>query len=325
VLSQHIFDTKETTVKPSLRYYHKRTALPSDRFHHAPAARHIPYHAPTRNTVSVLVKDTLHVKEQESAADVQQPQASNRPEDFDILTAHTKPEKKEKLSFREKMAARHARIEQSRDAEVSAIVRRHKYSFSELLLHPYACMENEAYEEIPSPFLASLGRMIIKWLIASAFLAIGFKKIVDTQNFSYLRLNFTHTAEIAFRLLVIFVLAESVGYLLNVFVSIFRHEKITVTRIFAIGTMGWLSETFAFFVAGLISLKNPEVGIIIMIGVVLYGIFLKNHVIAESTSARVETQSIVTTVCMMIALYMIYKWFGAAEHSLIELLLEIYA
>lgn len=312
-------------MKPSLRYYHKRTALPSDRFHHAPAARHIPYHSKTRNTVSVLVKDTLHVSEQAPEVKMMQADASVKHENFDILTEHAKPEKKEKPSFKEKMAARHARVEQARDAEVSAIVRRHHYSFSELLLHPYACMENEAYEEIPSPFLASLGRMIIKWLIASAFLAIGFKKIVDTQNFSYLRLNFTHTAEIAFRLLVIFVLAESIGYLINVFVSIFRHEKITVTRIFAIGTMGWLSESAAFLVAGLISLKSPEVGIIIMIGVVLYGVFLKNHVIAESTSARVETQSIVTTVCMMIALYMIYKWFGAAEHSLIELLLEIYA
>ena len=93
-------------MKPSLRYYHKRTALPSDRFHHAPAARHIPYHSKTRNTVSVLVKDTLHVSEQAPEVKTMQADASVKHENFDILTEHAKPEKKEKPSFKEKMAAR---------------------------------------------------------------------------------------------------------------------------------------------------------------------------------------------------------------------------
>lgn len=215
---------------------------------------------------------------------------------------------------------------QAREAEIDALINRRQYGIKGLLLHPYKCMVNEFYEEIPGSLIGSLVRMFVKWLICGAFFAEEIKKMIDAGSFSYLRMNFTTTAEMGFRVTLMLCAAELILYGLHCILSLFSHRRISFHRVLSSGTMCWLLEAIGYLIAGLFGLKgDPVMGLLLLFSVMLIGLMLKNQALIDGTSLSHELVTVISVLVVFLCGVVIVRVIGLTETEIIQMLVEMYS
>ncbi len=309
----------------------RRNAVPSDRHKRAVAYRHTPYHAYTYrfDSSTLFTEEDLcigHTENMVEESDAflkgdRETQETSIEEKAVVEETVSEPvEKKRKSAFKR----RKERIQAERNAEIDALVGRKKYSLWELIAKPYACMKNEAVQELPASGFSSFLRIFIKWFVASFLLSKYFASLVNYFDFSVLRVGFTQTAEMTFRLALMFTLCESLTYFVLGIASRFSKTPLSFGRLFAIGSMDWMAEIIGYLIAGLIGMAFPLLAFAMLVGTAVFGTVLRNKAIMECSSTRVETIAFLTGVCVIASIVFVFFWFGLTETKIIELLLAIY-
>lgn len=215
---------------------------------------------------------------------------------------------------------------QAREAEIDALISRKQYSFKGLLLHPYKCMTNEFYEEIPGSVIGSLIRMFVKWAIFAAFFAEEIKKLIDAGSFSNLRVSFSTTAAMGFRIALMLCAAELLLYLLHFILSICAHQKIAYNRLLSSGTMCWVMEAIGYLIAGIIGLcADPVIGMLLLFAVLLFGLMLKNQALIDATGLSHEIVTALSIFIVFISGVVIVRVIGLTETEIIRLLVIFYS
>lgn len=307
----------------------KRTAA-SYRHIRAVTVRHTPYKPYHPVIPQNITKKSEEVKNEREFSFVEADTADEIPETEETLkiekafVAEKEEPAKEKVTVRQRYKNHRSRVKMSRDAEINAMVRHRKYSILELLIHPFACMKNEAIEEIPASLMSSIVRMFIKWIVAGGFIARSFKKLIDMQNYSFIRMKFSDASAVAIKLALIFMACEAIMYILCAVISRIRRDRISLARAFAIGTMGSYAELVGVIISGLVGFKSGTLSAALLICTIFYGILMRNQALASYGHIRTETQSVLTTISVVLAGAAFYYLFGAAEVNLIELLIAIY-
>ena len=237
--------------------------------------------------------------------------------------------KQENTSTRRILSARQKKKErkwQAREAEIDALISRKQYGFKGLLLHPYKCMVNEFYEEIPGSFAGSLIRMIVKWIICAAFFSEEIKKMIDAGSFSYLRMNFNTTAAMGLRVALLLCAAELVLYALHCILSLFSHRRISFHRVLSSGTMCWLLEAIGYLIAGICGMKgDPVIGLLLLFAVMLVGLMLKNQALIDGTGLSHELVTIISVLVVFLCGVLIVRIIGLTETEIIQMLVEMYS
>jgi hypothetical protein len=245
-------------------------------------------------------------------------------------TARPQPvENQEQPVHHKQMNRREQKKEQkweSREAEIDAMISRKQYGLKGLLLHPYKCMVNEFYEEIPGSFIGSLLRMFVKWLICGMLFAEEIKKMLDAGSFSYLRMNFSTVAAMGVRVALMLCAAELILYLLHCILSLFSHRKIGFHRVLSSGTMIWLWESIGYIIAGVIGMRyDPIFCVLVMFAVVLIGLMLKNQALIDGTGLSHEIVTVVSVLVVFVCAFLVVKAFGMSETQILKMLLQMYS
>ncbi len=324
------------------QYSRKRTAHPSDRHKRVNALRHTPYiSSNTKKVISVESDQNTELVENVQNTEIEDVVESESFTGPDIDTEeNTSPVeevsekgtveevqqevKKEKKTFRDKRRERKHRIQQSRLAEVDAILGKKKNRLPDLLLHPYRCMINEGKSEISSSFLSSLFRLILVWITAAAMVAYTMNQIVNTQNYSYIRFNFSETSNLGLRILFIIIVCEILTAFCNMIFARLAGNHIKFKRILAVRSACWLFQLVGFLISGIVYYYYPGIGFIILTVFILMGISLNTHAQSEALDIQIELQTVVTIVCLFMCAFIIFNWISFVEQPLISLLLEIY-
>lgn len=301
----------------------RRNSVPADRHKRAVACRHFPYHKPLKSAYKPeSVSDRVILTEIETGpADGTFSEAA-----VSEMVLRSVPERKKKHRFHPIAAIVNHRkkVQAARNAEIDALISRKKYSLLQLIVSPYACMKNEALQELPSSALSSLFRMIVRWLVAAVLISCYFSSLINRFDFSILRAGFTDTADTAMRLTLMFVICEMIFYLVVAFASRFSKKPLSLGRLMAVGTMNWAAEIVGYLLAAIVGIEYPMAAFAMMIGTAVFGTVLRNKAIMECSTVRAETIAILTGLWVMISAVVIYYWFGLTERALIELLLAIY-
>ena len=321
-------------MKNSFEHSWRRSTVPADRHKRAVAYRHVPYcEYEYRFGSSVMPQETdLQIEKEDAKVDYvsvvddeSKATASEEVKQTDEEKVVTEVESRHVKKKRKSAFKRHReRVQAERNAEIDALVGRKKYKISELLFHPYDCMKNEAVQELPSSGFSSFVRIFLKWTVASLLMARYFASLVNYFDFSVLRFGFTQTAEMTFRLALMFSLCEILTYLVIGFASRFTKRPLSYGRLFAIGSMDWLAEIAGYLIAGVIGIFLPLLAFALLVGTAVFGTVLRNKAIMECNSTRVETIAFLTAVCVVVSIVFMFFWFGLTETKIIELLLAIY-
>lgn len=296
----------------------KRSALPSDRHQRACAARHIPYAGYLYRNITA----SKQVEEKET-------RSMNSVEDVKVepLPAVKKKEQEKKAKKEKKPGALHRlnrNVQASRNAEIDALISRKHHSPVALLIHPFRCMQHEAEQELPSSLLSSIVRLLLKWIVAAVIVSLYFSALINYYDFSILRISFTSGANTAMRLCLSFAACELLAYIVITICSRVTKKPLTLARVCAAGTMGFLSEIAGLVLAGIVGIAYPLVAMALLVGVLLYGTALKGMAISKCGSLREETVAIVIGFSAMLSIGLVLLLFNLGETELLRLLLEIY-
>lgn len=293
----------------------KRSALPSDRHQRACAARHIPYVKRSHEIKDVVSVETTIEKE------------AVKPEKKLVEKKKKEKKVKEKKVKEKKPGALHRfnrNVQESRNAEIDALISRKKHNPIDLLIHPYSCMKHEAEQELPSSLLSSFARLLIKWIVVAVIVSLYFASLINHFDFSILRVSFTSSANTAMRLCLSFAACELLAYIVITICSRVTKKPLTLARVCAAGTMGFLAETAGMVLAGIVGIAYPLVAMALLVGVLLYGTVLKGMAISKCGSLREETVAIVIGFSAMLSIGLVLLLFNLGETELLRLLLEIY-
>ena len=206
-----------------------------------------------------------------------------------------------------------------RNAEITALINRKKYKLTDIFFRPYSCMVNEAQEEISASFLSSLLRLVMKWLVVSVFLGISFQEAVNAKGLRFLSLNFTGTASIVFGLTILFILCEVLSYVLAWIVCMIKRKGISLTRIFAVGSMDCVFMVTGFIITGFVCRKNPVYGMLLMVMFFVMDMYLRHNAFGRCTECSKELQACLFTVSVVLEAYCFIQLFGLTMTKMIEL------
>lgn len=295
-----------------VNHYVRRTATPCDRHKRAVAYRHTPYvSAKTKREIFLIQeKETPVVQKEihtaEKLSDVPEDNIAHMQAVQDTVKEEVKLTRKQKREF-------------CRNAEITALINRKKYKLTDIFFRPYSCMVNEAQEEISASFLSSLLRLVMKWLVVSAFLGISFQEAVNAKGLRFLSLNFTGTASIVFGLTILFILCEVLSYVLAWIVCMIKRKGISLSRIFAVGSMDCVFMVTGFIIAGFVCRKNPVYGMLLMVMLLVMDMYLRHNAFGRCTECSKELQACLFTVSVVLEVYCFIQLFGLTMTKMIEL------
>lgn len=295
-----------------VNHYVRRTATPCDRHKRAVAYRHTPYvSAKTKREIFLIQeKETPVVQKEihtaEKLSDVPEDNIAHMQAVQDTVKEEVKLTRKQKREF-------------CRNAEITALINRKKYKLTDIFFRPYSCMVNEAQEEISASFLSSLIRLVMKWLVVSVFLGISFQEAVNAKGLRFLSLNFTGTASIVFGLTILFILCEVLSYVLAWIVCMIKRKGISLSRIFAVGSMDCVFMVTGFIIAGFVCRKNPVYGMLLMVMFLVMDMYLRHNAFGRCTECSKELQACLFTVSVVLEAYCFIQLFGLTMTKMIEL------
>lgn len=295
-----------------VNHYVRRTATPCDRHKRAVAYRHTPYvSAKTKREIFLIQeKETPVVQKEihtaEKLSDVPEDNIAHMQAVQDTVKEEVKLTRKQKREF-------------CRNAEITALINRKKYKLTDIFFRPYSCMVNEAQEEISASFLSSLLRLVMKWLVVSVFLGISFQEAVNAKGLRFLSLNFTGTASIVFGLTILFILCEVLSYVLAWIVCMIKRKGISLSRIFAVGSMDCVFMVTGFIIAGFVCRKNPVYGMLLMVMFLVMDMYLRHNAFGRCTECSKELQACLFTVSVVLEAYCFIQLFGLTMTKMIEL------
>ena len=295
-----------------VNHYVRRTATPCDRHKRVVAYRHTPYvSAKTKREIFLIEEKETPVVQKEihtaaKLSDVPENNIAHMQAVQDTVKEEVKLTRKQKKEF-------------CRNAEITALINRKKYKLTDIFFRPYSCMVNEAQEEISASFLSSLLRLVMKWLVVSVFLGISFQEAVNAKGLRFLSLNFTGTASIVFGLTILFILCEVLSYVLAWIVCMIKRKGISLTRIFAVGSMDCVFMVTGFIITGFVCRKNPVYGMLLMVMFFVMDMYLRHNAFGRCTECSKELQACLFTVSVVLEAYCFIQLFGLTMTKMIEL------
>lgn len=211
----------------------------------------------------------------------------------------------------------------SREAEIDSLIERKKYNSLQLLLHPYQSMLNEHSEDIPANIFVGLFRMIVKWLILGFFIGEEVRRIVETEAFSFMRIEYPHVISLTIRLTLLFTAAECAMYVCHCFLSLFTKKRISLHRLITAGSMLYLWEIIGFLISACVGIMyDPIIGLLVAFAVTLMAMMLKNQAMIDKSRLPHELVTFVSVCIVFVAAYFVLKYLNVSEKQIIEIYIK---
>ena len=132
-------------------------------------------------------------------------------------------------------------------------------------------------------------------------------------------LNFTGTASIVFGLTILFILCEVLSYVLAWIVCMIKRKGISLTRIFAVGSMDCVFMVTGFIITGFVCRKNPVYGMLLMVMFFVMDMYLRHNAFGRCTECSKELQACLFTVSVVLEAYCFIQLIGLTMTKMIEL------
>ena len=232
------------------------------------------------------------------------------------------PEEEETpLSRKEKRELKKAIRKETKTQLIDEIIDSPRAGLLVMLLAPGAAMKRVSTVEkttlsAPSVFILNF----MKWAAVGTFFALFIEKFINHFNYSFIRMNFTGTATMAFRFGVFGLIAEYLCWMvIGLFCGLIR-RKVSTLKLMEVEARSALFVTLLFVIAALLVSKDMfGYGVAVGICGMVAGLMTKGYGMDLVLPIGKNTQLILVVILVFAAMLGAYKYFPLTVSGLMDI------
>ena len=225
------------------------------------------------------------------------------------------------LTREEKKALRKEIRKETKTQLLDEIIDSPKAGLLTMLLAPgYAMKKVSTVEKTTLAAPSVLLLNVIKWAAVGTFFAMFFEKFINHFNYSFVRLNFTGTASLAFRMGIFGLIAEYVSWIvISLFCGLIR-RKISVFKLMEVEARSALGVALLFVIGAVLVWKDMfAFGVIAGVCGIVVGIMTKGYGMDLVLPIGKNTQLVLVTALVIAATLISFSYFPLILSGLMDI------